>query len=391
MFRETTALMTAAALLVPALSAGQSYAVPAPVEHQWDGHQSFYEPRLAFLAELNRWTKYWDALFPAGSEAPTPGIKTLGDELAAFKRTASSGMTVADLKAAKAAFAQWEARFSDELCALPAAAQSGSDCHAASMQIRAAALSASPRVQAKEKQRIAALAAALGATPAATIFDNSGDRPAAEPAPAAPAVAPAPRRGTAAAPAPAPAPARRAAPTVVPPPSAPPADSDPSLVDKLVHAIKKAAPWEWDGYCLHYVWNAISAAVKENVRAILGAAAQSAHTFLAAVKRIPGLLAKMDLHQVNPFASDGSLQLQKGMTLFYDRNVCGFDPDDGHAEIVTSVDSDGKSGMATSSNVEHVRTGCLARALKRGLAMVVMPGQADAAPAPAPAAASSRM
>jgi hypothetical protein len=376
MVRQATALVAIAALLgsaAPAVSADD--AVPAPVDHHWDGHQSLYEPRLAFLGELNRWDKYWSGLFPAGQEAPTPGLQQLGGELQAFKRTASSGMTAADLKTAKAAFKKWETRFNDELCSLPALAQSGTNCRTEAAQMRAAADSASRRVQQREEQRIAALASALGSTPAPTMFDNSGARAAAPaPAPPAPAAAraPAPRPAVAATAAPR---AARPAPTYVPIPAAPAADADPSTIDKLVRAIKRAAPWEWDGNCLHYVWNAISKTLQTNVRAILGWAAHSANTFLAAVRRAPDLLARLDLHAVNPFDGDGTLKLQKGMTIFYDKNVCGFDPDDGHAEIVTSVSAGGTAGMATSSNVEHVRTACLAKAINNGLAMIVMPGR----------------
>ena len=71
-----------------------------------------------------------------------------------------------------------------------------------------------------------------------------------------------------------------------------------------------------------------------------------------------------------PIDSDGRAHLEKGMTIFYDRGVCGFNPEYGHSEIVTEVAPDGSSGRATSSNVENVRTACLSRALKRGLAMV---------------------
>jgi hypothetical protein len=376
--RKTTAVIAAAALVLPMVSHGQAdSSVPVPMEHQWEGHRGLYEPRLAFLAELNRWSNYWNTLFPADREPPSSGIKTLGAELAEFKRTTSSGMTVADLKKSKAAFAEWENRFSAELCALPGAAQSGQDCGAAAHRIRSAALMASPSVQKKERQRIAALAAAIAASNGDEMFDNGTARSPVATWSSAASASPA-RRGYVYS-----VPATEPAPVVVPPPSwTAPDTTEHRLVERLVRSIKRAAPWEWDGYCLTYVWKALTSTLKQNFREILGSAAQSAHTFIAEVRRVPELMARLNLHAINPFDGDGRAHLQKGMTIFYDRGVCGFDPDYGHAEIVTEVSSDGAAGRATSSNVENVRTACLSRALKSGLAMVVMPGHAAPAPTP---------
>jgi len=380
MVRKTTALLTAAVLLFPMVSRGEGDA-PVVGEHRWDGHPGLYEPRLAFLAELNRWTGYWETLFPAEKAAPTPAIAALGDELARFKKTASSGMTVSELKETKTAFADWESRFSAAFCSLPGVAESGRDCGAAH-QIRSAALTANRAAQKKEKERVAALAAAINGTNADALFDNGASRAdGAAPSGAAPSagtsIVASPsesssRRGYVDS-----APAPKPAPIYVPPPATSDApDSDPTLIARLVRAIKRLEPREWDGYCLTYVWNALTSTLKENIHAILGAAAQSAHTFIAAIRRVPELMARLNLHAVNPFDGEGRAHLQKGMTIFYDRGVCGFDPDYGHAEIVTDVASDGSSGRATSSNTESVRTSCLSRAVSRGLALVVMPGKA---------------
>jgi hypothetical protein len=401
MTRKAKAILAAAALLAQALAPAASVRATETSEERALSGQPLYKPRLDFLQALGRWNDNWNALFPSGQEPPTPAIKTLGEELAQYKIKASHGMTVAELDKLKTSFSHWETRASNALCEVPAVVQSGQDCRTFARQMRSAA--GNPRLEAQElrqMQQVAAAAAHVGAAQSrvgaisdATLFDGRtagvNGAPPAQPgatigSPAAPV------------PLPRPAPARSAsvpvrsatgsllsgtsrgrAATAVPLPVSytSPDDADQGLASTLARKIRNYAVGWWDGKCLTYVWDALTATLKTNLHAILGYAANSAHDFLAALRSAPSLLARLNLHAVNPFNADGQLAFKKGMTIFYDAGVCDFDPKSGHAEIVTTVDAQGRAS-ATSSATEGVRTTCLKSALERGLALVVMPGQA---------------